>query len=84
MYARMLICIKGSSWQLGEVVGLRLGPEREIKLYSCLSDESNMQTLNEKVLCRGWSMMSNLNSNIRLMQGLPAEFSCFCHMTVRQ
>lgn len=29
-------------------------------------------------------MMSNLNSNIGLMQGLPAEFSCFSHLTVRQ
>lgn len=37
--------------QLGEVVGLGAGPERERKLYSCWSDESKMQTFNEKVFC---------------------------------
>lgn len=32
-------------------MGLGAGPERKIKLYSCLFGESKVQTLNEKVLC---------------------------------
>lgn len=60
----VLVCIKGSSWQLDEVVGSRVGHGRKIRLDSCLSDGRKVQMFNEKALCRGWSMRPNLSSNI--------------------
>lgn len=45
-----LVCIKGTSWQLGEVVGSRVGPGRKVSLDSCLSDGRKAQMFNEKAL----------------------------------
>lgn len=46
-----LVCIKCTSWQLGEVVGSRVGPGRKIRLDCCLSNGRKVQMFNEKALC---------------------------------
>lgn len=81
MCTRMLICIKSSQvrwWAWGQDL-----KERESCTPAGLMKAKCKHLMKKCSVCRDW-MMSNLNSNIGLKQGLPAEFSCFCHLTVRQ